>query len=285
MFEELIICAAKPRQYSGNACVKLHGFIEQCSKSSKPTLQNFAFAEDTAMRLFDFFMEWNEKDSHRSMRLILDYLAYLISNNPRPEVGASVKAIILNTTVSTITQQSSRPSVKSAMVVLDCFIQKKLVYLCSILELYNEIHGLPLDEDVWDAFVASIFAWMELHYLCHVVGNLLVTIFTSSWYEDKDVRHEPNTWHRFIYRGLQINLDYLEPIKFYIFVQLFNVDRAGSLVYLRHLSSLQRLTSKDSNGWDLNSMLWLAMLEAGKKVGVVDEPGRGKLSPSDTQNC
>ncbi|KAI1646324.1 putative death-receptor fusion protein-domain-containing protein [Daldinia loculata] len=282
MFEELIICAAKPRQYSGNACVKLHGFIEQCSKSSKPTLQNFAFAEDTAMRLFDFFMEWNEKDSHRSMRLILDYLAYLISNNPRPEVGASVKAIILNTTVSTITQQSSRPSVKSAMVVLDCFIQKKLVYLCSILELYNEIHGLPLDEDVWDAFVASIFAWMELHYLCHVVGNLLVTIFTSSWYEDKDVRHEPNTWHRFIYRGLQINLDYLEPIKFYIFVQLFNVDRAGSLVYLRHLSSLQRLTSKDSNGWDLNSMLWLAMLEAGKKVGVVDEPGRE--SEQDSQS-
>ncbi|KAI0850975.1 putative death-receptor fusion protein-domain-containing protein [Daldinia vernicosa] len=274
MFEELIICAAKPRQYSGNACVKLHGFIEHCSKSSKPTLQNFAFAEGTAMRLFDFFMEWNEKDSHRSMRLILDYLAYLISNNPRPEVGASVKATILNTTVCTITQQSSRPSVKSAMVVLDCFIQKKLVYLCSILELYNEIHGLPLNEYTWDAFVAGIFAWMELHYLCHVVGNLLVTIFTSSWYEDKDVRHEPNTWHRFIYRGLQMNPDYLEPIKFYIFVQLFSIDRAGSLVYLRHLSSLQRLTSKDSNGWDLNSMLWLAMLEAGKKVGVVDEPGR-----------
>ncbi|KAI0115082.1 putative death-receptor fusion protein-domain-containing protein [Daldinia grandis] len=274
MFEELIICAAKPRQYSGNACVKLHGFIEQCSKSSKLTLQNFAFAESTAMRLFDFFMEWNEKDSHRSMRLILDYLAYMISNNPRPEVGASVKATILNVTVSTITQQSSRPSVKSAMIVLDCFIQKKLVYLYSILELYNEIHGLPPNKDVWDAFVAGIFAWMELHYLCHVVGNLLVTIFTSPWYEDRDVRHEPNTWHRFIYSGLQMNLDYLEPIKFYVFVQLFNIDRAGSLVYLRHLSSLQRLTSRDSNGWDLNSMLWLAMLEAGKKVGVVDEPGR-----------
>ncbi|KAI1483913.1 putative death-receptor fusion protein-domain-containing protein [Daldinia eschscholtzii] len=274
MFEELLACASKPRQYSGNACVKLHGFVEQCSKSSKPALHNFAFAEGTAMRLFDFFMEWNEKDSHRSMRLVLDYIAYMISNNPRSEVGTVVKATILNTTIATITQQASRPSVKSAMVVLDCFIQKKLVYLSSVLELYKNIHSLPQDEDVWDAFVASIFAWMELHYLCHVVGNLLVTIFTSSWYEDKDVKHEPNTWHRFIYKGLQMNLDYLEPIKFYVFVQLFNVDRAGSLVYLRYLSSLQTLTSKDSNGWNLNSMLWLAMLEAGKKVGVVDEPGR-----------
>ncbi|KAI1467217.1 putative death-receptor fusion protein-domain-containing protein [Daldinia caldariorum] len=274
MFEELLICAEKPRQYSGNACVKLHGFVEQCSKSSKPALRNFAFAEGTAIRLFDFFMEWNEKDSHRSMRLVLDYLAYAISNNPRSEVGTAVKATILNTTIATITQQASRPSVKSAMVVLDCFIQKKLVYLSSVLELYKDIHSLPPDEDVWDAFVTSIFAWMEMHYLCHVVGNLLVTIFTSSWYEDKDVKHEPNTWHRFIYRGLQINLDFLEPIKFYVFVQLFNVDRPGSLLYLRHLSSLQRLTAKDSKGWDLNSMLWLAMLEAGKKVGVVDEPGR-----------
>ncbi|KAI8966857.1 putative death-receptor fusion protein-domain-containing protein [Daldinia sp. FL1419] len=282
MFEELLICASKPRQYSGNACVKLHGFIEQCSKSSKPALQNFAFAEDTAMKLFDFFMEWNEKDSHRSMRLVLDYLAYLISNNPRPQIGASVKATILNTTISTITQQASRPSVKSAMVVLDCFIQKKLVYLWNILELYKEIHGLPPNEDVWDPFIARIFAWMELHYLCHVVGNLLVTIFTSSWFEDKDVKHEPDAWHKFIYRGLQMNLDYLEPIKFYIFVPLFNVDRAGSLIYLRHLSSLQRLTSEDSNGWDFNSMLWLAMLEAGKKVGVVDEPGREPEQDSQT---
>ncbi|KAI0840628.1 hypothetical protein F5Y06DRAFT_308806 [Hypoxylon sp. FL0890] len=277
IFQELLLCAEKPKQASGNACVKLHGFVEQCSKSSKPALRDFAFAESTALRLFDFFMEWNERDSHRSMRLVLDFLAYSISHNPIPEVGTSVKQTILHNTISTITQRSSRPSVKSAMVALDHFIQKKLVYLCRILETYRELHGLPVDENaLWDAFIAKIFTWMESRYVCPTAGKLLVTIFTSYWFENRDVRHQPVTWHKFIYAGLQMDIDYLEPIKLYIFVLLFKTDLDGSLAYLRHLSLLQRLTSSDSNSWDLNSMLWLAMLEAGKKIGVVDEPGRGQ---------
>ncbi|XDG00834.1 hypothetical protein ABKA04_000449 [Annulohypoxylon sp. FPYF3050] len=177
--------------------------------------------------------------------------------------------------MSTITQQSSRPSVKSAIAALDHFIQKKLVYLHSILEIYKDINNLPLDEiALWDSFIAKIFTWMELHHICSVAGKLLVTIFTNSWYEDRDVRHNPESWHGFIHKALQTNIDYLEPIKLYIFVPLFKTDRIGSLIYLQRLFSLQTLNSHESNGLDSNSMLWLAMLEAGKKVGVVDEPGR-----------
>lgn len=275
-----MICASRPKQSSGNTCGKLYGFVEQCSKSSKPALRNFAFAESTALRLFDFFMEWNEQDSHRSMRLVLDFLVYFISNNPIPDIGTSVRDIILANTISTITQQSSRPSVKSTIAALDHFIQKKLVYLHSILEIYKDINNLPLDGiALWDSFIAEIFTWMELHHICSVAGKLLVTIFTNSWYEDRDVRHNPESWHGFIHKALQTNIDYLEPIKLYIFVPLFKTDRIGSLIYLQRLFSLQTLNSHESNGLDSNSMLWLAMLEAGKKVGVVDEPGRGKELP------
>ncbi|KAI1393468.1 putative death-receptor fusion protein-domain-containing protein [Hypoxylon trugodes] len=274
MFEELLVSAAKPKQSSGNACVKLYGFVEQCSKSTNLALRTFAFAESTALRLFDFFMEWNEQDPHRSMKLVVDFLTYFISKNPTPEVGASVKETILNITVSTITEQSSRPSIKSAMVSLDYFIQKKLVSPYEILEIYRRIHNLPSDESIlWDTFIAKIFTWMELHYVCNVAGKFLVTIFTSSWSTDEDIRHRPENWHKFIYNGLQMNVDYLESIKRYIFVPLFKTDQTASLAYLRHLSSLQKLTSNDSSSWDLNSMLWLGMLEAGKKVGVVGEPG------------
>ncbi|KAI1096449.1 putative death-receptor fusion protein-domain-containing protein [Rostrohypoxylon terebratum] len=275
IFEELMICASRPKQSSGNTCGKLYGFVEQCSRSSKPALQNFAFAESTALRLFDFFMEWNEQDSHRSMRLVLDFLVYFISNNPIPDVGISVRDTILANTISTITQQSSRPSVKSAIAALDHFIQKKLVYLYSILEIYKGIKDLPSDEiGLWDTFIAKIFTWMELHHICSVAGKLLVTVFTNPWYADRDVRHNPESWHKFIYKALQTNVDYLESIKLYIFVPLFKTDKIGSLTYLDRLFSLQTLRSHESNGLDPNSMLWLAMLEAGKKVGVVDEPGR-----------
>ncbi|KAI1766390.1 putative death-receptor fusion protein-domain-containing protein [Hypoxylon sp. FL1150] len=276
MFQELLQGAAKPRQSSGNACVKLYGFVEQCSKSSQEALRDFAFAKSTALKLFDFFMEWNEQDSHRSMRLVLDYLAYSIIKNPAHKVGASLKATILNNTLSTITQQSSRPSIKSAILALDYFVQKKLVYLSHVLEIYRQIHGLSPDKDaLWNTFIAKIFAWMELHYVCPIAGKLLVTIFTSSWDEGRDIRHQPEKWHEFIYKGMQLDIEYLEPIKLYIFVPLFKTDRTGSLKYVHHLTSLQRLTGNNSSSWDLNSMLWLAMLEAGKKVGAVDEPGHG----------
>ncbi|RYP07269.1 hypothetical protein DL764_002584 [Monosporascus ibericus] len=48
IFQELIRSASKPKQLSGNACGKLCGFVEQCSKSSSAVLRAFAFSEDTA---------------------------------------------------------------------------------------------------------------------------------------------------------------------------------------------------------------------------------------------
>ncbi|KAI1502258.1 putative death-receptor fusion protein-domain-containing protein [Biscogniauxia marginata] len=276
-FRELLDSAAKPRQSSGNACNKLCGFVEQCSKSDQEALRSFAFAESTASSLFNFFMEWNEQDNHRSMRLVLDFLAHSVFRNPTQVVGASIKARILRETVSIITQQASKPSTKSAMLSLDHLTHKNVFFLSDILEVYQDIHGISSDQQTtWDAIVARIFAWMKIHYICPVAGKLLVTIFTSPWYkDDHKTRHYPDAWHKFVYKGLQANLELLEPIKNYIFVPLFNTDREGSLKYLHDLSCMQRLTGKDSIGWDLNAMLWLAMLEAGKKVGVVGEPGLG----------
>ncbi|RYP58547.1 hypothetical protein DL769_008921 [Monosporascus sp. CRB-8-3] len=274
IFQELVRSASKPKQLSGNACVKLCGFVEQCSKSSSPVLRALAFSEDTAVRLFDFFVEWNEKDSHRSMKLILDFLAHSISKNPTPETGLAIKTRILRDTVTIITRQSSKPSVKSAITYLDYIILKNLAYLSDVLEIYRGVHELPSHQVVtWDGFISKLFNWLELHNVSSVAGNLLVTIFTTPWREGENTRFYPDSWHKFIYGALQANLELLEPVKLYVFVPLFRVDRSESLKYLNNLSSLQSLTSHENTGWDVNSMLWLAMLEVGKKVGVVGEPG------------
>ncbi|KAK7751621.1 hypothetical protein SLS62_006447 [Diatrype stigma] len=283
IFQELLQNASKPKQLSGNTCAKLCGFVEQCSKSSSPVLRTFAFSEDTAIRLFDFYVEWNEQDSHRSMRLVLDYLVYSISKNPNPETSATIKTRISRDAITMITQQSSKPSIKSAISHLDHAVQKGLVYLSDVLDLYREVHGLPPDTNVaWDGFISSLFNWMELHYVCSAAGKLIVTIFTKPWYKDRDTRFYPDSWHQFIYRALQTNLELLEPIKLYVFIPLFRVDKPGTLEYLNTLFTLQNLTDNHSTSWDLNSMLWLAMLEAGKKAGVVDEPGTGHNPKSGT---
>lgn len=278
VFKELLIVAAQPKQFSGSACSKLCGFVENCSKSSSPELKGFAFAEETSMKLFNYFIDWNEQDSHRSMRLVLDYLVSAIIWNPDAKIGKSIKNRILNDTISVITLQATKPSTKSSMIAIDHLIQKNVVYLSEVLDVYERLQGSSYDQGAaWDSFISRVFAWMELQYVWTVAGKLLVTILTQPWYQDDKLsRHHPSTWHKFFASGLDNNLDLLEPVKVYVFMPLFRTDPASTLVYLHELTSLQKLTSTDTGGWDLNAMIWVAMLEAGKKTGVVGEPDHGK---------
>ncbi|KAI0440175.1 putative death-receptor fusion protein-domain-containing protein [Xylaria telfairii] len=274
VFEELLSNAAQPKQSSGSACSKVCGFAENCSKSSSHALKSFAFAQATSIKLFNYFIEWNEQDAHRSMRLALDYIVSSIIWNPDAETSKSIKDNILNDTVSAITLQASRPSTKSSMIAIDHFIQKKVVYLGEVLQVYRHLHeGLFQQEAPWDSLISRVFAWMELKHVWTVAGKLIVTILTQPWYQDDTTSiHHPNTWHKFILSGLSINPELLEPIKVYIFMPLFRTDSASTLLYLNELTSFQKLTTSDNESWDLNAMLWVALLEAGKKTGVIGEP-------------
>ncbi|KAI1281256.1 putative death-receptor fusion protein-domain-containing protein [Xylaria sp. FL0933] len=272
IFEGLLSYASQPKQSSGSSCSKLCGFVENCSKSTSPVLKRFAFAYATSMKLFNYFIEWNEQDAHRSMRLALDYIISSVMWNPDVEISKAIKDSILNDTVSVITLQASRPSTKSCMIALDHFLQKKVIYLGEVLQVYQRLHA-GSQETAWESFISQVFAWMELQYVWTVAGKLLVTILTQPWYRDDDSsRHHPDTWHKFILSGLEANYELLEPIKVYIFMPLFRADPKSTLVYLNELTSLQKLTTNDSQGWDINAMVWVALLEAGKKTGVVGEP-------------
>ncbi|KAK6864176.1 hypothetical protein PG995_000704 [Apiospora arundinis] len=273
VFRGLLDIASKPKQSSGNACAKLCGFVEQCSKSSSSELSQFAFAEKTSIDLFDFFIEWNEQDQHRAMRVVLDVLNVAITKNPDPARGGAIKSRILTDTIEMMTLQSTRPAVKSAMTALDHFLNKKLLYLPAVLEIYQDVHRSDLSSTVsWETFVAKIFEWMELQYVWPIAGKLLVTIFTCPWDEEGGLRFHPDAWHRFLRLGLATNVEYLEVVKLYVLMPIFKQDHDQAMKYLDLLFSLQSLTSEDHNDLGLDSILWLAALEAGKKVGAVGEP-------------
>ncbi|TGJ86103.1 hypothetical protein E0Z10_g2662 [Xylaria hypoxylon] len=254
VFEELLSNAAQPKQSSGNACSKLCGFVENCSKSDSPALKSFAFAQTTSIKLFNYFIEWNEQDAHRSMRLALDYIVSSIMWNPNTEVSKSIKSSILHDAISVIALHASRPSTKSSMIAIDHFLQKKVVYLGEVLHVYQRLReGICEQEATWDSFIYQVFAWMELQYVW-TVADIIPTPGTS-----------------FFLSGLKTNHELLEPIKVYIFMPLFRVDPTSTLMYLNELTSNQKLTTNDSQSWDISAMLWVALLEAGKKTGVVGE--------------
>ncbi|KAI0201484.1 putative death-receptor fusion protein-domain-containing protein [Astrocystis sublimbata] len=271
IFEDLLSMAAQPRQFSGSACSKMCGFVENCSKSASSELSDFAFAHARSIQLFNYFIEWNEQDAHRSMRLALDYIVSSIRFNPDVETSKTIKHSMIFNTVSVMTLEASKPSTKSSMIALDHFLQKKVIYMSEVLEIYNLLHDSFESEQ--DSFVSRIFAWMENQTLWTVAGKLIVTMFTQPCFrDDKLSKPHPNTWHKPILAGLSANPELLEAIKVYIFIPLFRTDPTSTLTYLDELTSLQRLTTNDSESWDLNAMLWVALLEAGKKTGVVAEP-------------
>lgn len=276
VFAGLLGIASKPKQSSGNACAKLCGFVEQCSKSSSSELSHFAFAKRTSFDLFDFFVEWNEQDQHRAMRTVLDVLNIAITQNPDPVLGGIIKSKILTDTVEMMTLQSTRPAVKSAITALDHFLQKKLLYLPAVLEIYRDVHRNDRSLTVnWDSFIAKIFEWMELQYVWPIAGKLLVTIFTCPWDEAGNQRFSPDAWHKFLRQGLAVNVEYLEVVKLYVLMPIFKSDNDQAMKYLDLLFSLQNITSEDRSDLGLDSILWLAALEAGKKVGAVGEPSDG----------
>jgi hypothetical protein len=210
------------------------------------------------------------------MRLVLDFLKSSVLKNQDPQVGRSVKTKLLADIVSFITLESTKPSVKSAFSALDYFLQKRVFYLSDVIETYQRVHGISQDlSESWNAFVAKIFVWMEMKHLSPIAGKLLATIFSSPWFEGQSTRFLPNSWHKFLCTGLAKDIELLEPIQLYTLMPLFTSDKEQMLAYLDHLSSAQLLTKTQAD-LDLTSMIWLAALEAGKKVGIVGEPMSGR---------
>ena len=117
---------------------------------------------------------------------------------------------------------------------------------------------------------------MELQHVCPVAAKFLVTIFTTPWDKTGNDRFYPEAWHKFLCAGLEANIDFLEPVKLYVLMPLFKCDRDQAVKYLADLFALQSITTQGQTDLDLNSTIWLATLEAGKKTGVVGEPITGK---------
>ncbi len=236
------------------------------------------------MRLFNFYIEWSEKDQHRSMRLVLDLLAVLIVQNPSVQLGRETKVQILQTLISISIRQSTRPLVKSSISCLNYLLTKSVCTLDDIASTYRALQvsaaRLP-SLSLWRQFVHEMFHWMNLHYVCPVAGRLLVTVFgglreaASATGPDsaEDSHFTVEVWHQWLQDGLSAFPDILENIKLYIFVPLFDSDRTASLQLLEHLSRLQPLKDSEGSNLDDSAMLQLAALEVGKKSGLVEDPG------------
>ncbi|CAK7204368.1 hypothetical protein SEUCBS139899_007124 [Sporothrix eucalyptigena] len=307
LFVQLLANSAKSRVSSVNACAKLCGFVQHCAtKASKgdsaesrlSPVSEWAFQASTTLRLFHFYIEWNEKDQHRSLKLVLDLVALLVVQNPVPATKTALGDEILQTLVAIISRKSTRPLVKSSIGSLHHLLGKGVYDYEEVARAYSREVGDDAAVSakpslaVWQRLVADMFAWMTLHYVCPVAGKFLVAVFTYlqtastaiTSKETGDVTGPPlfpaftvELWLQWLRNGLSVHPAILEDVKLYFFIPFFKTDRARSLQLLEILNKNQLSTTIAESETTENSfdaaVLQLAALEVGKKAGLVDDPG------------
>ncbi|KAJ0118339.1 hypothetical protein J7T55_009122 [Diaporthe amygdali] len=221
LFEKLLANASQPRGSTADACVKLCGFVQLCAKSQDDSLKQWAFSEKISQDMFNFFIEWNEKDQHRSMRLVLDLLSFLITQNPVCQIKEDVKADLLRTMVAIIARNSTRPLVKSCITALNHLLTKSVLTLEELAQMYQSIRPDLANQPailLWQEWVAEIFRWMELPYVCPVAGKLLGIVISglyasfplSGCSEEQKPVLGAKTIRRWLETALSANPDLLE---------------------------------------------------------------------------
>ncbi|KAG5982632.1 hypothetical protein E4U55_001645 [Claviceps digitariae] len=284
LFERLLRDASQPKSVSGQACIRLCGLADQASISISEDLRQWAFSEDVTSKLFNFYIEWNESDNHRSMKLVLDVVAQSILKNPNREDASRIKKSILETLVSIVIGRSTKPVAKSAIKTVDHLLSKGVVTLRDVNSTYLHFRVEFRGDDnveVWRNFMSELFHWMKLHFVCPTAGRLAVTIYRY-WRQDQSGDSIPSieVWHQWLLDFLAEEPTLLESIKNYIFLPLFKADRSEALKFLRHMSEDRAVSVSTTMDMDIPALLQLAALETGKRIGLVEEPAIGE-SDSD----
>jgi hypothetical protein len=254
------------------------------SRSQSPGLKEFAFRPSTALDLFEYYLEWNESDSHRSMKQVQDLLLQLILKNPSAESAERVASTILDTLVSTIAGNSTKPLVKSAIRMLAFLVNRSILALEDISTNYQKTRQLSVPAEglsVWRELFKDLFNWMKLQNVSFTAGKLIMELQLALHQRpvDDDIHLSLPVWHRWLLDALSSDSGLIDPIKFYIFVPLFKADRPGALEYLQQMSELKSVIGSDPAQFGPPGALQLAALEVGKKCGIVQEPGMPNPSP------
>lgn len=270
--------------------MRLCGFVERASKSESQALQLWAFSRDVAFRLYDFYIDWNEFDHHRSMRLVLDLIAQLLRRNSDNKAALDIRNSLLDNLVSIVIGRSTKPVAKSALKTIDYFLLKGVFTLDDIKAThlsYHEDLANATDIEIWRVFTTELLQWTRLHFICPAAGKFIVSLFRAL----RQRGHEDSiglgieTWHKWLLDFLSEEPILLENCKNYIFSPLFKADRPESLKFLQHVNqngSGSAITA-GSDDFGASALLTLAALELGKKVGLVEEPCK-EFDPDFAEN-
>ena len=209
------------------------------------------------------------------MKLVLDLMIHLIKHNPTKQQALSTQKELLDNLVSIVIGRSSKPVVKSAIKTLDHFLTKGLITTDEIKSSYltlNPDASHAKEDEIWHMFFAEVLRWIWVPFVCPTAGRFIVCLIGSLRRQGTG----PTTavWHSWLLAFAAEDPSIIEAIKNYIFLPLFKADKPDALLFLRQMNKEQLVSNQIDSSLDVPALLQLAALEVGKKIGLVEDPGK-----------
>jgi hypothetical protein len=230
--EILVKDASRPKALSGNACLTLCKFVENSAKAQSVELRQWSYSQAVVESLFDFYVEWDESDHHRSMRLVLDVVIQLLKENPDAEAANATRHKLITNTVSIIIGTVTKPAAKSALKTLDYFLAKGVLTVDELKLFYVACRSAPgaeppsgpeLELEPWRSFFGELFHWTGLHFVSQTAGKLMVTLYLGLRRQGTTTTEAVlpiQTWLDWLLVALEKDPTLLETMKIYYFFPL-----------------------------------------------------------------
>ena len=247
-----------------------------CSKSEAASLQRWASSEAVVTQLFESYIEWDESDQRRSAKALLDLVIQLLKDSQKQIGRETTTMVILRDLISVIRGTSTKPIIKAAIKACESFLAKGVMSVRSFGDIYlNSMpHGSALKEqEMWSKIFAELLQWTRVHTVCPIAGKFVVSLYRAlRERRSEEFFLEVGVFKQWLLELLSQDPTMLEPMRNYIFGPLFKGDRQEAMSFL-HSLDMSNLQTEGDQDLHLPQLFQLAAFEAGKRVGLVEEPG------------
>jgi hypothetical protein len=275
----------------------LCAMVDYCQASDIDFVHNAVLEDSTWFRLFGIYLERSGNAKGKSMRQMLLTLTSVILKNPGPRT-TSLRDKAASTLVDIICHRQDRLKVKPALQGLAHFLQKDVVSVSDLVDLYKQdlSDSHVTDSQSLQDIIRSFLSWIVHHDTSLSAGHLLKSFFAAL--RRSSMKNIPTSgdiwplWIEPVVETLHRWKDRIQEFKTHVFPHCFLPDLDEYLRFLSyvhfafHIPTTTALPSelhiygdrKNNLGTSEEFEILLAALQTGKELGIVKDVGKELFS-------
>jgi hypothetical protein len=282
--------------HRATACNFICAIVERCQVSDAIYAREAILDDFIWDRLFNIYLERSDDAKSKSVRQVLLVLTSVLSKSESPR-ALELQQRATTTFVDIICRRQDRLKVKPALQGLAHFLQKDVVELPRLLDIYQNLLDNQSDQTerslIAQSLLDAFLVWIVHHDTSlsagHLLKNYLAQLRRSSHFStsETDEKEKP-IWLKPVLDCLRRWPDRIQEFKTHVFPHCFlpHLDQflrfLGFLHFAQHMGSGESLPAQlkvadvSANGYYDHEefRVLLASIEKGKELGIVKDIGK-----------